>query len=231
MGRVSGRVTRTGAQEYAVKELLNRAFTPALRPSLPQRAGSGHLLKATLTGRFADLDLHALASGLRYSRATDEEACGAGSVKGSSFSRIHTSSGLDAHQLHAGYTSRPFRIALSPWPDTILYGDRYEPAPTLIPTAFLPDTFTRRSCLCSHAYPFVRPYPRRPAYALSIRSAISPAAGGWLRPLDPRKGQRQKDCGHGKQGLHFTDVRLVVVISHAHILRGQAVFRIGNREF
>ena len=30
------------------------------------------------------LDVQALASGLRYSRATDEEACGAGSVKGSS---------------------------------------------------------------------------------------------------------------------------------------------------
>ena len=58
--------------------------SPALRPSLPQRAGSGHQIKATLTDRFAGLDLHALASDLRYSRVTDEDACGAGSLKGCS---------------------------------------------------------------------------------------------------------------------------------------------------
>ena len=58
---------------------------PALRPSHPhgcrKRAfGQGH----ALSGRFAGLDVHALASGLIYSRATDEEASGGGSVKGSS---------------------------------------------------------------------------------------------------------------------------------------------------
>ncbi len=57
---------------------------PALRPSHPhgcrKRAfGQGH----ALSGRFAGLDVHALASGLIYSRATDEEASGGGSVKGS----------------------------------------------------------------------------------------------------------------------------------------------------
>lgn len=40
-----------------------------------------------LRGRFAGLDVHALASGLIYSRATDEEASGGGSVKGSSQTR------------------------------------------------------------------------------------------------------------------------------------------------
>ena len=57
---------------------------PALRPSHPhgcrKRAfGQGH----ALSGRFAGLDVHALASGLIYSRATDEEASGGGSAKGS----------------------------------------------------------------------------------------------------------------------------------------------------
>ena len=144
-----------GREGICGKGVVEFAFSPALRPSLPQRAGSGHSVKATLTGRFAGLDLHALASGLRYSRVTDEDACGAGSVKGCSLTRIHTRNRLDAHQLHAGYTSRPFRIALSPWPDTILSGDRYEPAPTLIPTAFLPDTFTMRTCFCSDTCVFV----------------------------------------------------------------------------
>ena len=36
------------------------------------------------SGRFAGLDVHVLASGLIHSRATDEEASGGGSVKGSS---------------------------------------------------------------------------------------------------------------------------------------------------
>lgn len=58
--------------------------SPALRPSHPhgcrKRAfRQGHALR----GRFAGLDVHALASGLIHSRATDEEASGGGSVKGS----------------------------------------------------------------------------------------------------------------------------------------------------
>ena len=90
---------------------------PALRPSHPhgcrKRAfGQGH----ALSGRFAGLDVHALASGLIHSRATDEEASGGGSVKGSPqfkntktttqksvfrfprFSRIPTCGGHDAHK-------------------------------------------------------------------------------------------------------------------------------------
>lgn len=57
--------------------------SPALRPSHPhgcrKRAfRQGHALR----GRLAGLDVHALASGLIHSRATDEEASGGGSVKG-----------------------------------------------------------------------------------------------------------------------------------------------------
>lgn len=62
--------------------------SPALRPSHPhgcrKRAfRQGHALR----GRFAGLDVHALASGLIHSRATDEEASGGGFVKGSSQAR------------------------------------------------------------------------------------------------------------------------------------------------
>ena len=62
--------------------------SPALRPSHPhgcrKRAfRQGHALR----GRLAGLDVHALASGLIHSRATDEEASGGGSVKGSSQAR------------------------------------------------------------------------------------------------------------------------------------------------
>ena len=58
--------------------------SPALRPSHPhvcrkRTFRQGH----ALSGRFAGLDVHALASGLIHSRATDEEASGGGSVKGS----------------------------------------------------------------------------------------------------------------------------------------------------
>ncbi len=56
----------------------------ALRPSPPHSCRKrafrqGH----ALSGRFAGLDVHALASGLIYSRVTDEETSGGGSVKGS----------------------------------------------------------------------------------------------------------------------------------------------------
>lgn len=63
---------------------MNLVSSPALRPSHShgcwKRAfRQGHALR----GRFAGLDVHALASGLIHSRATDEEASGGGSVKGS----------------------------------------------------------------------------------------------------------------------------------------------------
>ena len=62
--------------------------SPALRPSHPhvcrKRApGQGH----ALPGRFAGLDQMPSLSGYRYLRATDEEASGGGSVKGSSQAR------------------------------------------------------------------------------------------------------------------------------------------------
>jgi len=71
-----------------------------------------------------------------------------------------------------------------------------------IPTSFLPDTFTMRTCFCSHTCSVVRPYPRGPAYVSYRRSASYATAGGWLRPLDPRKSQRQKDIEKGKVSTH-----------------------------
>lgn len=91
--------------------------SPALRPSPPhgcrkRSSGQGH----ALSGRFAGLDRMPLLSGYGYLRATDEEASGGGSVKGSSqarstkttaqksvsrlpqFSRIPTRGGHDAHK-------------------------------------------------------------------------------------------------------------------------------------
>lgn len=63
---------------------MNLVFPPALRPSHPhvcrkRASGQGQVL----AGRFAGLDLMPLLSGYGYSRATDEEASGGGSVKGS----------------------------------------------------------------------------------------------------------------------------------------------------
>ena len=45
-------------------------------------AESGKAVKASPAGRCAGLDRPSLASGNKYSRATDEEASGGGSVKG-----------------------------------------------------------------------------------------------------------------------------------------------------
>lgn len=64
---------------------MNLVSSPALRPSPPHGCrkrsfGQGQ----ALSGRFAGLDRHAPASGYGYLRATDEEASGGGSVKGSS---------------------------------------------------------------------------------------------------------------------------------------------------
>lgn len=58
---------------------------PALRPSHPHVCRKRAFRQGqALRGRFAGLDIHALASGFIHSRATDEEASGGGSVKGSS---------------------------------------------------------------------------------------------------------------------------------------------------
>lgn len=63
---------------------MSIVFSLALRPSLPQGSRKRAFRQGqSLPGRFAGLDVHALASGLIYSRATDEEASGVGSVKGS----------------------------------------------------------------------------------------------------------------------------------------------------
>lgn len=96
---------------------MNLVSSPALRPSHPhvcrkRSSGQGH----ALSGRFAGLDRMHLLSGYGYLRATDEEASGGGSVKGSPqfkntkattqksvfrllrFSRIPTCGGHDAHK-------------------------------------------------------------------------------------------------------------------------------------
>ena len=86
---------------------MNLVFSPALRPSHPhgcrkRTCRQGH----ALSGRFAGLDVHALASGLIHSRATDEEASGGGSVKGNSQFRERET----ATQKHVSYLSRIFPI-------------------------------------------------------------------------------------------------------------------------
>lgn len=63
---------------------MNLVSSPALRPSHPhgcrkRSSGQGH----ALSGRFAGLDRMTLLSGYGCLRATDEEASGGGSVKGS----------------------------------------------------------------------------------------------------------------------------------------------------
>lgn len=96
---------------------MNLVSSPAFRPSHPhgcrkRSSGQGH----ALSGRFAGLDRMTLLSGYGYLRATDEEASGGGSVKGSPqfkktnvaiqksvfrlprFSRIPTCGGHDAHK-------------------------------------------------------------------------------------------------------------------------------------
>lgn len=67
---------------------MSIVFSLALRPSHPhvcrkRASGQGQ----ALAGRFAGLDLMPLLSGYGYLRATDEEASGGGSVKGSSQAR------------------------------------------------------------------------------------------------------------------------------------------------
>ncbi len=100
---------------------------PALRPSHPHGCRKWAFRQGqALPSRFAGLDVHALASGLIHSRATDEEASGGGSVKGSSqarstkaatqknvfrlpqFSRISTCVGHDAHKSAPAYAPQNF---------------------------------------------------------------------------------------------------------------------------
>lgn len=81
--------------------------SPALRPSHPhgcrkRTCRQGH----ALSGRCAGLDVHALASGLIHSRATDEEASGGGSVKGNSQFRETTAT----RQKSGSHLPRFFRI-------------------------------------------------------------------------------------------------------------------------
>ena len=101
---------------------MNLVSSPALRPSHPhgcrkRSSRQGH----ALSGRFAGLDRMTLLSGYGYLRATDEEASGGGSVKGSpqfkntkattqksvfrlpQFSRIPTCGGHDAHKSAPAY--------------------------------------------------------------------------------------------------------------------------------
>lgn len=64
---------------------MNPIYSPALRPSHPpvcrkRASGQGH----ALPGRFAGLDQMPLLSGYGCLRATDKEASGGGSIKGSS---------------------------------------------------------------------------------------------------------------------------------------------------
>ncbi len=106
---------------------MNPVFSPALRPSLPHGCRKRAFRQGqALRGRLAGLDVHALASGLIHSRATDEEASGGGSVKGSpqtestkattqksvsrlsQLSRIPARDGHDAHKLVPAYASLRF---------------------------------------------------------------------------------------------------------------------------
>ena len=68
--------------------------TPALRPSLPAMCRKRIFCQGqALSGRFAGLDIHIRASGLKYTRATDEDASGGGSVKGYSHFRYRKAKG------------------------------------------------------------------------------------------------------------------------------------------
>ena len=106
---------------------MKLVFPPALRPSRPhvcrkRVSGQGE----ALAGRFAGLDLMPLLSGYGCLRATDEEASGGGSVKGSPqtestktatqksvsrlprFSRIPTRGGNDTCKTVPAYASQIF---------------------------------------------------------------------------------------------------------------------------
>ena len=68
--------------------------TPALRPSLPAECRKRIFCQGqALSGRFAGLDIHIRTSGQKYTRATDEDASGGGSVKGYSHFRYRKAKG------------------------------------------------------------------------------------------------------------------------------------------
>lgn len=99
-----------------------------------------------LSGRYAGLDVHALASGFILSRATDEEASGGGSVKGSS-QRRGTKATI---QKQVPHLSRFFPIPTRGGNDT------YKPAPAYAPQSS-PDTCTETTrpafkCLLHHVH-------------------------------------------------------------------------------
>lgn len=110
---------------------MNPVFSPALRPShlhgcRKRASGQGH----ALSGRFAGLDQMPLLSGYGCLRATDEEASGGGSVKGSSqFRNTKT-----ATQKHVSHLSRIFLIPTHGEHDT------YKPATAYAPQSH-PDTY------------------------------------------------------------------------------------------
>ncbi len=108
---------------YQSKKKCISGITPALRPSLPAMCRKRIFCQGqALSGRCAGLDIHTRASGLKYTRAPDEDASGGGSVKGYSpfkfrkakvkihFCRqygtlfgIHTSDYQNTCQLHSAY--------------------------------------------------------------------------------------------------------------------------------
>ena len=106
---------------------MNLVSSPALRPSHPHVCRKRAFRQGqALRGRFAGLDRMPLLSGYGYLRATDEEASGGGSVKGSpqtestkattqksvsrlsQLSRIPARDGHDAHKLVPAYASLRF---------------------------------------------------------------------------------------------------------------------------
>ncbi len=122
--RASGKVhRRTGGKMKLVS-------SPALRPSHPHGCRKRAFRQGqALRGRFAGLDVHAVASGLIHSRATDEEASGGGSVKGSpqtestkattqkSVSRLSQLSRIPTRDGHGAHKPVPAYASLS-FPDT-----------------------------------------------------------------------------------------------------------------
>lgn len=122
---------------FASCTLTGKWEIPALRPSHPHGCRKRAFRQGqALRGRFAGLDVHALASGLIHLRTTDEEAFGGGLVKGSSqgrstkaaiqksVSRLSRFSAYrhTAEMIHANLSRRmlhrvfPIHIALPPPP-------------------------------------------------------------------------------------------------------------------
>lgn len=124
---------------------MNLVSSPALRPSPPHGCrkrsfGQGQ----ALSGRFAGLDQMPLRSGYGCLRATDEEASGGGSVKGSSQFR-------DAKTATRKSISRLSRLFLIP---TRGGHDTCKPAPAYAPQSF-PDIYgvaSRPAFRCPHRH-------------------------------------------------------------------------------